>query len=62
MTDADRLWRRLHEVSEIGRADGGGVTRLSFTDQERTAKDLVVLVAVSLATRGVTVTSREQSA
>lgn len=41
MTDADRLWRRIHEVSEIGRDGGGGVTRLSFTDEERAAKDLV---------------------
>ncbi|MCA1729619.1 MAG: Zn-dependent hydrolase [Actinobacteria bacterium] len=41
MIDADRLWSRLSEVAEIGRSEGGGVTRLSFTEEERAAKDLV---------------------
>ena len=41
MVDADRLWRRLGELAEIGRVEGGGVTRLSFTDEERAARDLV---------------------
>ena len=41
MIDADRLWRRLSELAEIGKAQGGGVTRLSFTEEERAAKDLV---------------------
>ena len=41
MTNADRLWRRIQEVAEIGRSEGGGVARLSFTDEERAAKDLV---------------------
>ena len=39
--DADRLWSRLSELAEIGRSGGGGVTRLSFTEEERAAKDLV---------------------
>ena len=38
--NADRIWTRLGELAEIGR-DEGGVTRLSFTDEERAAKDLV---------------------
>lgn len=39
--NADRLWSRLSELSGIGRSEGGGVTRLSFTEEERAAKDLV---------------------
>ena len=39
--DADRLWSRLSELAEIGKTEGGGVTRLSFTEEERAAKDLV---------------------
>jgi allantoate deiminase len=39
--DADRLWRRLFELAKIGEAEDGGVTRLSFTKEERAAKDLV---------------------
>jgi hydantoinase/carbamoylase family amidase len=39
--DAERLWFRLYELAEIGRSEGGGVTRLSFTEEERAAKDLV---------------------
>ena len=39
--DADRLWSRLSELAEIGNSEGGGVTRLSFTQEERAAKDLV---------------------
>ena len=41
MVDGDRLWRRLSELAEIGKRESGGVTRLSFTDEERSAKDLV---------------------
>ncbi len=40
--DAERLWFRLYELAKIGRSEGGGVTRLSFTEEERAAKDLVV--------------------
>jgi len=39
--DTERLWSRLREHAEIGRSEGGGVTRLSFTKAERAAKDLV---------------------
>ena len=42
MVDGDRLWRRLSELAQIGRRESGGVTRLSLTDEERSAKDLVV--------------------
>ena len=42
MIDGERLWRRLSELAEVGKQESGGVTRLSFTDEERTAKDLVV--------------------
>jgi len=41
VVDADRLWRLLGELAEIGRDRGGGMTRLSFTDEERAARDLV---------------------
>jgi allantoate deiminase len=39
--DGERLWRRISELGEIGRREGGGVTRLSFTDEVRAAKDRV---------------------
>ncbi len=39
--NADRLWSRLYELAEIGRSECSGVTRLSFTEEERAAKDLV---------------------
>jgi allantoate deiminase len=41
MVDGDRLWRRLFELAEVGKRESGGVTRLSLTDEERSAKDLV---------------------
>ncbi len=41
MIDGERLWRRLSDLGEIGEQEGGGVTRLSFTDEERAAKDRV---------------------
>lgn len=41
MVDGGRLWGRLSELAEIGRHEGGGVARLSFTPEERAAKDLV---------------------
>ncbi|OKL37479.1 Zn-dependent hydrolase [Domibacillus mangrovi] len=37
-----RLWRRLHELSQFGKQTSGGVTRFSFTKEERQAKDLVM--------------------
>jgi allantoate deiminase len=41
LVDGERLWRRLSELAEVGKQESGGVTRLSFTDEERAAKDLV---------------------
>src|ERR687889_989525 len=41
VVDGERLWRRLYELAEIGKQESGGVTRLSFTEEERSAKDLV---------------------
>jgi allantoate deiminase len=40
--DGERLWRRISDLGEIGSQGEGGVTRLSFTDEERAAKDKVV--------------------
>jgi allantoate deiminase len=39
--DGERLWRRISDLGEIGGQEEGGVTRLSFTDEERAAKDRV---------------------
>ena len=41
MIDGDRLWGRLFELGELGKQQGGGVTRLSFTPEERLAKECV---------------------
>ena len=41
MINKERLWSRLNLLSEIGKTDTNGVTRLSFTPEERAAKDLV---------------------
>jgi allantoate deiminase len=41
VVDGGRLWRRISELGEIGRQEAGGVTRLSFTEEERAAKDKV---------------------
>src|SRR3712207_9128643 len=41
MIDGERLWNRLFELAEIGKQEKGGVTRLSFTEEERAAKSLV---------------------
>ncbi len=41
MIDGERLWDRLTKLSSIGKRDSGGVTRLSFTEEERAAKNLV---------------------
>lgn len=37
-----RLWSRLYELSQFGKQASGGVTRFSFTKEERQAKDLVI--------------------
>ncbi|MFP5113075.1 Zn-dependent hydrolase [Bacillaceae bacterium C204] len=41
MINKERLWSRLQLLSEIGKTESDGVTRLSFTPEERAAKDLV---------------------
>jgi allantoate deiminase len=41
MIDGERLWRRISDLGEVGREEGCGVTRLSFTHEERVAKDRV---------------------
>ncbi|AEV20947.1 N-carbamoyl-L-amino acid hydrolase [Geobacillus thermoleovorans CCB_US3_UF5] len=41
MIQGERLWQRLMELGEVGKQPSGGVTRLSFTAEERRAKDLV---------------------
>ena len=41
MIDGERLWDRLTQLSSIGKQDSRSVTRLSFTEDERAAKDLV---------------------
>ncbi|MFL0554413.1 MULTISPECIES: Zn-dependent hydrolase [Paenibacillus] len=39
--NAGRLWKRLMELGEIGAQESGGVTRFSFTAEEREAKEQV---------------------
>ncbi|PFH88075.1 Zn-dependent hydrolase [Bacillus sp. AFS088145] len=41
MINQDRLWNRLMELGSIGKQESGGITRLSFTENERKAKELV---------------------
>jgi allantoate deiminase len=41
MIDGERLWARLFELGELGKQEGGGVTRISFTAEERAAKECV---------------------
>jgi allantoate deiminase len=41
VVDGGRLWERLGELAEIGRHEEGGVARISFTPEERQAKELV---------------------
>lgn len=38
----ERLWNRLIELSQFGKLENGGVTRFSFTEDERRAKDKVI--------------------
>jgi N-carbamoyl-L-amino-acid hydrolase len=37
--NGDRLLRRLHDLARIGGTDGGGVTRLTLTDEDRAGRD-----------------------
>ncbi|KQL48306.1 allantoate amidohydrolase [Brevibacillus choshinensis] len=41
MINAERLWDRLMQLGAIGTQEVGGITRLSFSPEERAAKDLV---------------------
>lgn len=41
MINEDRLWNRLMELGEIGKQPSVGITRLSFTKEERAAKEKV---------------------
>ncbi len=40
--DADRLWRSLMSIAEIGATDRGGSNRQALTDEDRAARDLFV--------------------
>lgn len=40
MIEGDRIWKRIFELAEIGKREKGGVSRLSFTEEERAAKEL----------------------
>lgn len=39
--DLDRMQRRLNRIWEIGRTDGGGVTRLAYSDEETAAIEYI---------------------
>ncbi|WP_153733389.1 Zn-dependent hydrolase [Sporosarcina obsidiansis] len=41
MINQERLWTRLMDLGRIGKQEDGGVTRFSFTEEEREAKKLV---------------------
>ncbi|MFS0575991.1 Zn-dependent hydrolase [Sporosarcina sp. 179-K 3D1 HS] len=41
MINEERLWNRLMALGELGKQPSGGVTRFSFTKEERQAKQLV---------------------
>lgn len=41
MINRDRLWHRLMALGEVGKQADGGVTRLSFSEEESAAKNLV---------------------
>ncbi|WP_053366407.1 Zn-dependent hydrolase [Bacillus sp. FJAT-27245] len=41
MVSSIRLWKRLQQLSKVGATENGGVTRLSFTKEEREAKNLI---------------------
>ncbi len=51
--NASRLHERLRELARVGATDGGGVTRLALTDEDRAGRDLLVswLRAAGLAVR-----------
>lgn len=39
--NSERLWKQILELGQIGKNTHGGVTRLSFTDEEKQAKEYV---------------------
>jgi allantoate deiminase len=41
VVNQDRLWNRLMELGSIGKQQSGGITRLSYTEDERAAKEQV---------------------
>ncbi|MDQ0206847.1 Zn-dependent hydrolase [Alkalicoccobacillus murimartini] len=41
MINVERIWKRLQELSAIGRTEDGGVTRYSYTDLEAAANEQV---------------------
>jgi allantoate deiminase len=42
MINQKRLFDRINELGQIGRREEGGVIRLSFTEEEKQAKDLII--------------------
>jgi len=42
LTNGNRLWRSLEELNKIGATAKGGVKRLTLTDLDRQARDLVI--------------------
>ncbi|MBX6394151.1 MAG: Zn-dependent hydrolase [Alicyclobacillaceae bacterium] len=42
MASVDRLWQDLHDLGQIGREAGRGITRLAFSDEDEQAKSWVV--------------------
>jgi allantoate deiminase len=42
MINENRLWDRLMQLSQIGKQEDGGITRLSFSHEERQVKDKVI--------------------
>ncbi len=51
--NAQRLHDRLRDLAQVGATDGGGVTRLALTDEDRAGRDLLVswLRAAGLSVR-----------
>ena len=39
--NAERLWSTLNEMARIGATPAGGVTRLTLSDEDRQARDLL---------------------
>jgi allantoate deiminase len=50
--NGERLWENIFTLGKIGRVESGGLRRLSFTQQEKEAKDVVKLI---MGTAGLTV-------